>query len=119
MSDNNNLDQLIIEGIQDRKGRNITIVDLSHIEGAAASKFIICEGSSSMQVDAIADNVREHLLEQKHVKPYNYDGYANAEWIVIDYGDIFVHVFRPEARQRYNLEDLWSDAAVTQIPDLD
>lgn len=119
MSDNNNLEQLIIEGIQDRKGRNITIVDLSHIEGAATSKFIICEGNSSMQVDAIADNVREHLLNQGHVKPYNYDGYANAEWIVIDYGDIFVHVFRPEARQRYNLEDLWSDAAVTQIPDLD
>lgn len=115
----NNLDQLIIDGIQDKKGHNITIVDLSHIEGAAASKFIICEGSSSMQVDAIADNVREHLFEKQHIKPYNYDGYANAEWIVIDYGDTFVHVFRPEARQRYNLEDLWSDAVLHQVPDLD
>lgn len=119
MSENNNIDQLIIDGIQDKKGHNITVVDLSHIEGAAASKFIICEGSSSMQVNAIADNVREHLLEQRRVKPYNYDGYANAEWVVIDYGDIFVHVFRPEIRQRYNLEDLWSDAVVTEIPDLD
>ena len=95
------------------------MVDLSHIEGTAASKFIICEGSSSMQVSSIADNVREQLNENNHVKPYNYDGYANAEWIVIDYGDIFVHVFRPEIRQRYNLEDLWSDAIVTNIPDLD
>ncbi len=110
MSENNNIDQLIIDGIQDKKGHNITVVDMSHIEGAAASKFIICEGSSSMQVNAIADNVREHLLEQRRVKPYNY---------VIDYGDIFVHVFRPEIRQRYNLEDLWSDAVVTDIPDLD
>lgn len=119
MSEKNNIDQLIIDGIQDKKGHNITVVDLSHIEGAASSKFIICEGSSSMQVSAIADNVRERLLEDWHIKPYNYDGYANAEWIVIDYGDIFVHVFRPDARQRYNLEDLWSDAVVTDIPDLD
>lgn len=119
MSEKNNIGQLIIDSIQDKKGHNITVVDLSHIEGAASSKFIICEGSSSMQVSAIADNVRERLLEDRHIKPYNYDGYANAEWIVIDYGDIFVHVFRPETRQRYNLEDLWSDAVVTDIPDLD
>ncbi|MBD5209757.1 MAG: ribosome silencing factor [Bacteroidales bacterium] len=115
----NNIEKLIIEGIQDRKGRAITVVDMSHIEGAAASKFIICEGSSSMQVGAIADNVRESLLEKIRVKPYNYDGYANSEWIVVDYGDILVHVFRPETRQRYNLEDLWSDAVLTEIPDLD
>ena len=115
----NNIEKLIIEGIQDRKGRAITVVDMSHIEGAAASKFIICEGSSSMQVGAIADNVRESLLEKIRVKPYNYDGYANSEWIVVDYGDILVHVFRPETRQRYNLEDLWSDAVLTEIPYLD
>ncbi|MBD5258941.1 MAG: ribosome silencing factor [Barnesiella sp.] len=115
----NNIEKLIIEGIQDRKGRAITVVDMSNIEGAAASKFIICEGSSSMQVGAIADNVRESLLEKIRVKPYNYDGYANSEWIVVDYGDILVHVFRPETRQRYNLEDLWSDAVLTEIPDLD
>ena len=115
----NNIEKLIIEGIQDRKGRAITVVDMSHIEGAAASKFIICEGSSSMQVGAIADNVRESLLEKIRVKPYNYDGYANSEWILVDYGDILVHVFRPETRQRYNLEDLWSDAVLTEIPDLD
>ena len=119
MNEKTDLSQFIVDSIQDKKGHNITVVDLSHIEGAAASKFIICEGSSSMQVSSIADNVREQLNENNHVKPYNYDGYANAEWIVIDYGDIFVHVFRPEIRQRYNLEDLWSDAIGTHIPDLD
>lgn len=119
MNETVNLDQLIIDGIQDKKGRRITIVDMSDIESAAASKFIICEGSSSMQVNAIADNVREHLLEESRIKPFNYDGYSNSEWIVIDYGDVLVHVFRPEVRQRYNLEDLWSDAVLTDIPDLD
>lgn len=119
MSEIKDIDNLIIEAIQDKKGHAITVVDMSHIEGAASSKFIICEGSSSMQVGAIADNVREYLLEKSRVKPYNYDGYANSEWIVIDYGDVLVHVFRPETRQRYNLEDLWSDAVLTEIPDLD
>lgn len=113
------LQQLITDGIQDRKGHNITIVDLSHIDTAATSKFIIAEGTSSMQVAAIADSVRDCLLEHANVKPYNYDGYANAEWIVVDYGSILVHIFVPEARHRYNLEELWSDAKITQIPDLD
>lgn len=113
------LQQLIIDGIQDRKGRGITIVDLSEIESAAASKFIICEGTSSMQVASVADSVREYVQKNGNIKPYNYDGYANSEWIVIDYGDTLVHVFLPEARQRYNLEDLWNDAKITEVADLD
>lgn len=119
MTENTNLQQLIIEGIQERKGRGITIVDLSEIEGTSASKFIICEGNSTMQVGSVADSIREYLLENASIKPYNYDGYANCQWIVIDYGDTFVHVLLPEVRERYKLEDLWSDAKITRIPDLD
>lgn len=119
MNQHPELQQLIIEGIQDRKGKKITVVDLSDIESAAASKFIICEGSSTMHVSAVADSIREYLLENARVKPYNYDGYASSEWIVIDYGDTLVHVFLPQTRERYNLEDLWSDAVITEIPDLD
>lgn len=111
--------RLVTEGIQERKGRRITCVDLSAIESAAASSFIICEGSSTMQVSAIADSVREYLLEKAGVKPYNYDGYQNSQWIVIDYGHTLVHIFLPEQRLRYNLEELWNDAPITQIPDLD
>lgn len=119
MTQNNELQQLIIEGIQERKGRKITIVDMSEIESAATSRFIIAEGTSTMQVSAIADCVREYLLEKASVKPFNYDGYTNSEWIVIDYGDTLVHIFTPPTRLRYNLEDLWSDAVITEIPDLD
>ncbi len=119
-SDNKaSLNSLIIEGIRERKGRGITVLDLSEIDGAAANEFIICEGSSTMQVASIADSVRDYLLEHGGKKPYNYDGYRNSEWIVIDYGDTLVHVFHKEARTRYNLEELWSDAEVMQIPDLD
>ena len=119
MTNINSLQNLIIEGVHDRKGRNVTLVDRSEIESAAASHFIIAEGTSTMQVGAIADSVREYVQEKSSVKPYNYDGYTNSEWIVIDYGDTLVHVFVPEARRRYNLEELWSDAVITEIPDID
>ena len=68
---------------------------------------------------SIADSVRDYLLDNYGVKPYNYDGYRNAQWIVIDYGDTLVHVFTRETRQLYNLEELWADAPITEIPDLD
>lgn len=110
---------LITEGIQDRKGHRICHVDLSGIESAGVSHFVICEGNSTMQVSAIADSVRDYLLEHGGIKPYNYDGYTNSQWIVIDYGDILVHVFLPQERERYNLEELWSDARITEIADID
>lgn len=118
-TDSKELIKSIIDGIQDKKGRKITHIDLSGNESAAASHFIICEGSSPTQVSAIADNIREHLLQTSNIKPYNYDGYQNSKWIVIDYGDTLVHVFLPSERQHYNLEELWSDAPVSEIPDLD
>ena len=110
---------LIIEGIRERKGRKITTVDMSDIDTAAARRFVICEGTSTQHVASVADSVREYLLENARIKPYNYDGYGNSQWIVIDYGDTLVHVFLPETRSLYDLEDLWSDARITEYPDED
>ena len=117
--DDKTLRNLIVDAIQDKKGCGITIVDLSDIESAPAHEFIICQGRTPQQVAAIADNVRDSLLEKVHAKPYNYDGYRNAQWIVVDYGSTLVHVFVPDARSLYNLEELWNDAVLTEIPDLD
>ncbi len=119
MVETNELKQDIIDAIQDRKGKNITIVDMSHIEAAPVPEFIIAEGSSSMNVAAIADSVRDKLFENRHIKPYNYDGYTTSEWIVIDYGSLLVHIFVPEARVRYCLEELWADAQISEVPNLD
>lgn len=119
MNENHDLLPLIIEGIQERKGKQIVHIDLSEIETSPASDFIICQGSSTMQVAAIADSIREYLFEKAGVKPYNYDGYRNSQWIVIDYGQTLVHVFLPEVRQLYNLEELWCDAPSEKIADLD
>ena len=110
---------LIVEGIYERKGRKVTCVDMSSIDSAASRRFVICEGTSTQHVAAVADSIREYLQKKSGVKPYNYDGYANSQWIVIDYGDTMVHVFLPETRHLYKLEELWSDAIITNYPDQD
>lgn len=109
----------IVEGLQERKGKDITIIDLSGIEYATTQAFVICSGTSNMHVGAIADCVKEYVQEHAQIKPYNSDGFQNAQWIVMDYGTIYVHIFLPEARQRYQLEQLWNDAEITEVPNLD
>ncbi len=119
MQKRDNLQQAIIDAIYDKKGEKITVVDLSRIETSAAPAFIICQGRSSSQVDAIADNVIEAVNSKLDIKPYNSDGFRNAQWIVIDYGSVMVHVFQPEVREFYNLEQLWSDGDLANLPDPD
>ncbi len=110
---------LIIDSIRDRKGRSITVVDLTEVSGASVEYFIIAEGTSTTQVGAITDHLRDRLLEDARLKPFNTDGESNCDWVVMDYGDVWVHIFLPETRQRYKLEELWSDATITNIPDID
>lgn len=113
------LQDVIVDAITDRKGRDITIVDMTHIESAPLSQFIIAQGSSAANVAGIADRIREKVQDELGIKPYNYDGYKAGEWIVIDYGHLLVHIFLPETRDRYRLEELWSDALITDLPTLD
>ena len=119
MNENEKLIQSIIEAIQEKKGRDIVHVDLTGIETAAAQGFVIATGNTPMQVTAVADSVREYVEKHAGQRPLNYDGYQNAQWIIIDYGTIFVHVFVPDFRDRYNLEQLWADARINAIPNLD
>lgn len=115
----NKLVEIITEAIQEKKGKEITRVDLSRLNLSTVSDFVICTAGSTSQVSAVADSVREYVERNLGVRPYNYDGYANSTWIVIDYGSVMVHVFIPEARTFYNLEDLWFDAQITEVPDID
>ena len=119
MNENEKLIQAIIEAIQEKKGRDIVHVDLSGIDTAAAQGFVIATGNTPMQVTAVADSVRAHVEKNAGQRPFNYDGYQNAQWVIIDYGNIFVHIFVPDFRERYNLEQLWADARINKIPDLD
>lgn len=119
MQSPNELQAAIIEAIYDKKGQKIQLIDLSEIECSPAPALIICQARSSAQVSAIADNVREEVSRQLHIKPYATDGYRNAQWIIVDYGSVMLHVFQPEVRDFYRLEELWSDGKSTELPDID
>lgn len=119
MSENQKLIQQITEGIQDKKGKQIVIADLSRIDDTICNYFVICQGNSPSQVTAIVESVREFARKGAGSKPCAVDGLRNAEWVAMDYSDVLVHVFLPEKRAFYDLEHLWADAKLTQIPDLD
>lgn len=119
MEEKNRLLDDIINGIQEKKGKNITIIDLKGISGVICDFFVICEGSSSTQVKAVADSIERVVKKDTNESPIRVQGQQLAEWIAIDYGDIIVHVFLPEIRSFYNIDNLWSDAKITTIPSLD
>ncbi|KAA6334947.1 Ribosomal silencing factor RsfS [termite gut metagenome] len=109
----------VTEGIQEKKGKNITVVDLTSIENTICKYFIICQGNSPNQVGAIADSIKDSVRKGINVKPSAIDGLKNAEWVAMDYADILVHIFQPEIRTFYNLEHLWADAKLITVPDID
>ena len=111
------LTDTIVEAMQDVKGVDVTVIDLEKIESAPASRFVICEGKSTTQTGSIADNVRERVRRQLHLSPYSMDGTRNSQWVVLDYGSVVAHVFLPEMRSLYDLEELWSDAGITRVSD--
>lgn len=119
MQSQNDLQTAILKAIADKKGKKTVVINLSEIDTATAAEFIITQGSSTSQVGAIADNIVEEVIENLDVKPYHSDGFRNSTWIILDYGSVMVHVFHPEAREFYNLEELWSDGHRTDIPDED
>lgn len=112
------LNDLIIDSIQDIKGKNIIKLDLRHLEEAPADYFIICEGDSNTQIRAIGDRVRQRVLDEHNLKAYHIEGMDYGRWVLIDFYLTIVHVFHPETREFYALEDLWSDAYVTRYENL-
>lgn len=119
MSETKRLIQQIVEGIQDKKGKDIVIADLTHIEDTICNYFIICQGNTPTQVAAITESIREFARKGSDTKPTGIEGLHNAQWVAMDYSDVLVHVFLPETRAFYDLEHLWADAHLTTIPNLD
>ena len=112
------LTDLIIDSIQDIKGKNIIKLDLRDLDDRPADFFIICEGDSSVQVKAIADNISKRAKEELGMPPSHVEGSSGARWILVDFFDVVVHIFHPEAREYYQVEDLWNDAHSTEYEDL-
>jgi ribosome-associated protein len=115
-----NYDQLlkyIIEGIIEKKGKEVVNIDLRKLDYAACDNFIICHGDSATHVRALADWVEEKLEDKLKIRVAHREGMENARWILLDYGNAVVHIFLKEAREYYKLDDLWGDADITMIHD--
>jgi len=108
----------VIKGIQELKGKDITVLDLTKIDNAVCKYFVICSGDSTTQVQSIADSIEEEVKKALKIRPWHKEGYENREWILIDYSDVVAHVFLPDTREFYELEQLWSDAVQHQISEI-
>lgn len=106
-----------VKGIEEKKGSEIVCINLKKIPNSACDYFLICEGNSRTQVQAIAGSVEEMVKQNTGSRPWHVEGLQNAEWVLMDYVDVAVHIFQPEARSHYNLENMWADAEVKEIRD--
>ncbi len=109
-NDSVELTNAVIEGMQKKRGLDIIRLDFEKIPNAMCKFFVICHGTSKTQVDSIADSVDEVVKATIGLNPWHKEGYENAEWILLDYVDVVVHVFMEQTRVFFNLEDLWADA---------
>lgn len=119
MTTTEQLIDLIVEGIQEKKGHSITVADLSQIISAPAEAFVICTANNPSQVDSIIDSIENVTRVKGDERPAAIAGRENALWVAMDYGNVMVHVFTRETREYYDIDNLWSDAGITQIADLD
>ena len=119
LSASKQLVESITQGIQEKKGQRIVVADLNGIDGAIARYFVICQGNSPAQVEAITESVGDFARKQQGEKPSRVAGLENAQWVAMDYGDVLVHIFLPDVRDYYDLEHLWDDANLTEIEDID
>jgi len=115
----NELVEAIVAGLQEKKGRDIVVADLTEIPDAVCRYFVICSGGSPLQVAALAHSVGDTCRERVASKPLAVDGLSGAVWVAMDYADVIVHIFVPELRTFYDIEHLWADADLQTIPNLD
>ena len=105
----------IIKGIEEVKGDNIKILDLRAIDNTVCDYFVICDGNSNTQVNAIVNSIQKVVSKELKDKPWHVEGAENGEWVLMDYVNIVVHVFQKHIREYYRIENLWGDAKITTI----
>ena len=109
------LSDLVIEGLQEKKGLEILRMDLRQADGAVADFFVICTGTSDRHVQALAGSVEKTIREQASEKPLSQEGLQAGEWVLMDYVNVVVHIFQAERRNFFRLENLWGDAVFEKI----
>ena len=105
----------IVYGIENVKGLDVSILDLRDIENTVCRYFVVCTGSSNTHVNAIVSAIKKTVSKEVKEKPFHTEGNENAEWVLIDYINVVVHVFQKQIREYYNIEELWGDAKTTKV----
>jgi len=103
----------VLEGMQDKKGINIKLLDLRHVSNSVVDYFVICSGNTDTQVKALMESVEEEVEKKLGESPWMREGITNCEWIILDYVDVVAHIFKKNKRDYYGIEELWGDAKIT------
>jgi ribosome-associated protein len=110
VQESTSISELVVYGIQEKKGNEIVRLDLRNIHSSVADYFVICHAESSTQVNAIAQSVEDEVFKALKLEPWRKEGLQQSEWIILDYIDVVVHIFKTDKREFYGIEDLWGDA---------
>ena len=105
----------IVDGIENVKGLDVSILDIRDIENTVCRYFVVCTGSSNTHVSAIVSAIKKTVSKELKEKPFQTEGNENAEWVLIDYINVVVHIFQKQIREYYNIEELWGDAKTTKV----
>lgn len=108
----------IVEGLQEKKAKEIISLDLRNISNAVCEFYVVCTGDSNTHVNALAGSVEKEVLDGLNDKPWHVEGTTNAEWVLMDYVSVAVHIFQREPREFYNIESLWADAATKEYDEV-
>lgn len=108
----------IVNGLLEKKGKEIVTLDLREIENAVTDFYVICSGDSNTQVNALAGSVEEEVRKALKDKPWHVEGTSNGEWVLMDYVNVVVHIFQRGQREHYNIEGLWADAIVKEYDEV-
>ena len=111
------LAELVVKGLQEKKAKDIVVLDLREVDGAVTDFFVVCHGDSSTHVDGLMRSTEEHTRVGLGEKPWHREGTTNSQWILLDYFSVVVHIFQKEYRDFYNIEGLWGDAEIQKIED--
>ncbi|MDD2488398.1 MAG: ribosome silencing factor [Bacteroidales bacterium] len=111
--------EIAIKGIQNKKGKNITTIDLRNIEGSLFDYYIICTGNSPSHVDSISESVDSEIKTSTGLNPKRVEGLQNCQWVLLDYFDVIIHVMLEETRDFYRIEQMWKDAPQSHLEDID
>ena len=112
------LSQVVVKGMQEKKAKDITVLDLRKVNNAVSDFFVICSGTSDTQIQSIAESIEKEVFLSNKEDPWHKEGLNNKSWVLIDYVNVVAHIFKKDEREYYNLESLWGDAEVETFEDL-